>query len=177
MDQGTKQEFKFGQWTLRVGPEGYEIVNLGPKGERRYYRVEPGKYGQPLMDQEPDLALPVPSGLNYRRMSVGNREPQAMTSDDKIVGVVCQNGPRFSLTNAKDKGVDIRMNPDGSIQVGDKTWWPVILLCPDGQRFTPHRWVAHLISFQPKIVYVGEMADLLEEWLFLVQGFNHVAIR
>lgn len=157
-------QFQFGQWTLRfMADGGYEFVNLDLDGKSRYYRVVPGRFNQPLIDQEPnELALPVPRTLKYQRFDKGKvTEP---TSDDKIIGIVCRNGPRFSMTNAKDKGVSIRVNPDDSIQVGNKAWWILLLLCPDAQRFTPNRWVAYLVPNMPKFVFVGEMADLLRDW-------------
>lgn len=161
------QKFKFGQWTLCVNPDrpdDYEMFNLGPNGERRYYRMIPGKYGEPLIDQEPDLAFPVPGGLGlaffHAKPKGSGLEQMVPTPEDKIIGVVCRNGPRFSLTNAKSKNVDIHVNPDGTIQVGDRAWWLCALFCPDAQRFTPNRWVGFLAAEKPAYIMVYELGEL-----------------
>jgi hypothetical protein len=143
------------QWIVDVsGTTGdYAIVNLGPNGERQYYMVSPGQYGQPVITAEPDLALDVPIGIEYV-----NAKGEAVMPGEKIAGIICQGGARYSLTNARNKGVKVKVNDDGSIQVGDEKWWIATLFSKDKQRII--NYDAYLVRQQPAQVKVLELGDL-----------------
>lgn len=146
-------EFKYGQWTLTADGEGYKFVNIGEDGGERFYRVEPGKYGQPLIIAEPTLAFDAPNGLNYV-----NHVDEATNPVEKIAGIICQNGPRFSLSNAQKQGIVVSVNADGSIQIGSETWWLATLFSKDKYRIVGYD--AYLVREKPERVRVIELGDL-----------------
>lgn len=143
------------QWTVDVNDTTgeYRICNLGLNGEKQFYEVVPGKYGEPIIVAEPDLAFDPPTNLLYV-----NAQRAETTPDQKIAGIICKDGPRFSLTNAKSKGVAIKVNEDGSIQVGEKKWWLVTLFLKDKNRFRGYD--AYCVREQPENVRVLELGDL-----------------
>lgn len=143
------------QWTVDIDEATgqYTIMNLGPNGERRYYMVSPGQYGEPVITPEPDLAFSVPVNLTYV-----NKKGEAVVPAEKISGIICQESHRFSLTNAKNKGIDVTVNDDGSIQVGDETWWLSTLFIKDKNRV--RNYDAYLVREKPPQVKVLELADL-----------------
>lgn len=144
---------RFRQWTLMVENDEYEIVNLDSNRKQQYYKVVSGEYGQPIIVAEPDLAFAVPTELRYVNKYGGTVAPT-----EKIAGIICKDGPRFSLTNAKNKGVVIKANDDGSIQVGDEVWWISTLFSKDKNRIVGYD--AFLIRERPNVVMVRELGDL-----------------
>ena len=144
------------QWTVDVNDTTgeYRICNLGPNGEKQYYEVVAGKYGEPIIVAEPDLAFYTPTNLLYvKAKGEGMSAP-----DQKIAGIICQDGPRFSLTNAKSKGVVIKTNDDGSVQVGEEKWWLTTLFLKDKNRFRGYD--AYCVRQQPENVRVLELGDI-----------------
>lgn len=149
------QRFKFGQWVLEVEDTGYELYNPGPNGEKRFFRVVPGQYGAPVIEPEPDLAFAVPTDLRYKN---GKGEAVLPPTDQKIAGIICQDGPRCSLTHAKSQGVEIKVNDDGSIQVGEEKWWITTLFQKDKNRF--RNLDAYCVKVKPQMVRLLELGDL-----------------
>lgn len=147
--------FRFRQWMLEVneGTASYNIYNHGSNGERQFYEVVPGKYGEPIIVAEPEYAFDVSVNLCYV-----NAKGDAVVPDQQIAGIICQDGPRFSLTNAKNKGVVIRANEDGSIQVGEEKWWLATLFLKDKNRFRGYD--AYCVRQQPEKVRILELGDL-----------------
>lgn len=143
------------QWTIKIDETTgeYKIVNLGPNGERQYYMVSSGKYGEPIITPEPDLAFPVPANL-----VCVNAEGEAVVPTEKISGIICQNSHRFSLTNAKNKGIEIRVNDNGSLQISDDTWWIATLFSKDKSRV--RNYDAYLVRQKPALIKVLELGDL-----------------
>lgn len=143
------------QWTVKVDDSGrqYAIVNLGPNGERQYYSVGPGKYGEPIITPEPDLAFAVPANLTYV-----NSKGEAFVPTEKISGVICKDSHRLSLTNAKNKGIVVKVNDDGSFQIGDETWHLTTLFSKDKNRI--RNYDAYLVREKPEQVKVLELGDL-----------------
>lgn len=152
---GTMQHFEFGQWRLTVDPEAgdYKIVLIGADGTEHYYRVEPGKYQNPIIRVEPSRAFSCPTNLTYVDAKGNPAQPS-----DPIGGIVCQNGPRFSLTNAAKQGVTIKVNSNGSIQIDDEVWWLRTLFLKDKQRFIGSD--AYLVRERPDKVRILELGDL-----------------
>lgn len=150
---------KFGQWTIEGDDDpnskdfGYGIFNRGPNGKRRFYKVVPGKYGQPIIVAEPDLAFKVPKNLVYV-----NTDGEIIRPEEKIAGIICQNGPRLSLSNAKKQDIVIKVNDDSSIQVGEKKWWLSTLFQKDKNRF--RNYDAYCVKEKPKFVKLFELGDL-----------------
>jgi hypothetical protein len=145
------------QWLLNAGEESYTISNLGPNSERRYYQVVMGKYGEPCFVAEPDLAFPCSEVLIYV-----NAKDETSVPDEKIAGIVCSDGQRFSLTNAKNKGILIVAQDDGSIKINDQTWWVKTLFRKDKNRII--NYDAYLSKTKPEKVRIIEMADLADSF-------------
>lgn len=89
-----------GQWELYADGEGYRITNPDEDGIRRFYEVESGPYGNPVIIAEPDLAFPAPSTVDYV-----DSEGSEATPEENIAGIICKvKGAvvhRFSLSNPK----------------------------------------------------------------------------
>lgn len=156
------KSFRHKQWTIDVDPsdESYEIYNRGSNGEKQFYKIVPGKYGEPLIVAEPDLAFDPPARLAYV-----DKTGLPVTPDQKIAGLICEDGRRFSLTHAKLKGIAIKVSDDDrSIQVGEEKWWLVTLLLKDKNRV--RNYDAYCIPFsesemhEPLAVRVLELGDL-----------------
>lgn len=143
------------QWTVEIDETTgeYKIVNLGPDGERQYYMVSPGKYGEPIITPEPDLAFALPANLTYV-----NAKGEAVVPAEKISGIICKDSHRFSLTNAKSKGIEVKANDDGSIQIGTETWHVATLFSKDKNRV--RNYDAYLVREKPVQVKVLELGDL-----------------
>jgi len=150
---------KHGQWMVEMkegNGGGYNIYKLDPNGEngeKQFYEVVPGKYGEPIIVAEPTLAFDPPANPLYVNAKWGEAKP-----DQKIAGIICQDGPRFSLTNAKSKGVAVKVNEDGSIQVGEGKWWLVTLFLKDKNRFRGYD--AYCVREQPGNVRILELGDI-----------------
>ncbi|HRY36362.1 MAG TPA: hypothetical protein P5230_00565 [Candidatus Magasanikbacteria bacterium] len=141
------------QWGLDAGEGKYSITNLSPDGKRQFYEVIMGQYGQPLIVAEPDRAFPCPTNLAYV-----NAKGETAVPDEKIAGIICSDGKRFSLTNAEKKGIKIEVNADGSIQIDNEVWWIVTLFQKDRNRII--NYDAYLSPVQPEKVKILELADL-----------------
>jgi hypothetical protein len=123
--------FKFKQWTMVVdkADEKYNICNVGSDGKKQFYEIIVGEYGQPIIVAEPGYAFDAPANLRYV-----DAKGKMVRPAQQIAGIICKDGPRFSLTNAKKQGVEIKTNDDGSIQVGNQAWWIKTLLVKDKNR-------------------------------------------
>lgn len=157
--------YKFGQWIIKGDDDpnsehfGYSISNRGPDGKRRFYEVVPGKYGQPIIVAEPDLAFEVPENLVY----VNATDGKSIKPEEKIAGIICQNGPRLSLSNAKRQGIVVKTNDDGSVQVGEEKWWLFVLLQKDKNRI--RNYDAFCVKEKPMFVIVAELGDMFSVML------------
>lgn len=147
--------FRFKQWTLTANEadEKYNICNLGPNGEKQFYEIVNGKYGEPIIVAEPEYAFDPPASLMYLDAKFEPTKP-----DQKIAGIVCQFGPRLSLTNAKKQGVVIKANGDGSIQVGDEQWWVATLFLKDKNRI--RNYDAFCVRVKPNYIRILELGDI-----------------
>lgn len=142
------------QWVVKVDGAGdYSMFNPGPGGDRQFYMVIPGQYGQPIIIAEPDLAFSAPANLTYVNVKGECVEPA-----EKIAGIICQDGPRLSLTRAKNTGVLVKVNDDGSIQVGDEVWWIATLFSKDKNRIIGYD--AFLVRKKPSQVKMRELGDI-----------------
>lgn len=149
-------QFKYGQWALEAAnemKETYTIVNPGSDGERRFYMVTAGKFGQPIIVAEPDLSFAAPTCFKYV-----NAKGEATQPTEKIAGIICRDGIRTSLSGAKMKGVAISINADGSVQVGEEVWHLATLFQKDKNRII--NYDAYLVREPRKVVRILELGDL-----------------
>jgi hypothetical protein len=133
-----KLEFGCGQWEALTQRDddnqvvAYCIVNRSPTGQRQFYDVIAGKFGEPLMRKEPDQALPVPSGLQYVR------DGAHVVPDQRIAGCVVKDGSkvieRFSITNAIKKGRSVTLSDMGELTVDGNRYFLTALFSADRNR-------------------------------------------
>ncbi|MGL5830986.1 MAG: hypothetical protein ACRCZE_02435 [Candidatus Altimarinota bacterium] len=161
MDNGFKKVFVCGQWAFCVKlPEGkvldmngepvtieaYEMVNLGKPSEagqelpRRFYQMQSGQYGEPLMRPEPTYGLDLPNNLVFRRKKKGLDwdNGEVFYPLEKLTGVLCNEVEpplRASLTRLVDEKKPYGFNPDGSFQVDGKIMHLRTIFNKDKKRF------------------------------------------
>lgn len=167
--------FKTKQWTVVKEPAAstddtnaneaetevasYAIVNLSEDGRRRFYQVVSGQFGEPIMHPEPDRALALPSDVAYVHASSG----EALTPKGKISGILLKNAAgeivgRYSLTNAAEQGIGIKLYDDGSLTVDGEKYYLRSLLTKDKNRILNFDG---FFSEEPQAqVKVWELADL-----------------
>ncbi|MDO8509681.1 MAG: hypothetical protein Q7S24_00900 [bacterium] len=146
---------KCGQWTIEIDEDTgeYKIMNLGQSGERQFYMVTPGGYGEPIITPEPDLAFTPPYMFNYVDVNGVHVSPM-----EKISGIICKDSHRLSLTNAKRQGINITVNSDGSLNIAGVKWWIATLFQKDKNRIK--NYDAYCIRQYPTSVRVLELGDL-----------------
>lgn len=144
---------KYKQWDLLTDEEKYNLCNLGPDGKKQFYEVVMGQYGQPLIVAEPDRAFPCPANLQYI-----NAKGETAVPAEKIAGIICSDGKRFSLTNAANKGIKIEVQEDDSIKIDNEVWWIATLFQKDKNRIV--NYDAYLVPAKPEKVKILELADL-----------------
>lgn len=148
------------QWTVDVdeGTGKYNIYNPGDNNEKRFYEIVAGKYGQPIIVAEPELAFDPPANLLYVNVNGENMKP-----DQKIAGIVCKNGPRLSLSNAKINGVEISVTGDNSsLWVDGQKYYIKTLFVKDKNRVIGYDAFCVSADEQayPTLVRVLELGDL-----------------
>ena len=88
------------QWNLTSDEKGYHIANPDKEGKKRFYDLNSGPYGNPVITAEPDLAFPAPATVNYINSKGVEAKPE-----EKIAGIICKRAGevihRFSLSNPK----------------------------------------------------------------------------
>lgn len=152
--------FTLGQWSIRAEDGvGYEIVNLDPQsGAERFYKVVPGKYGEPLLVPEPVLAFDPPQGVSYV-----DGKGAAAQADMKISGVICRNADgeiskRFSLSRAEKDGISYQPTADG-IVVDGEVFYLKVLFIKDKNRVK--NYDAFYSTEKPANVQILELEDVL----------------
>lgn len=150
----SQSEYTYKQWTLSVGAEAYSIENRDPSGgPRRFYMIKMGAFGQPVIVAEPDRAFEAPTNLVYVSAT-----GEATAPSERIAGVICKEGPRLSLSNAAKQGIDVHLNEDGSVTVGNDVWWIATLFQKDKNRIIGYD--AYLRRDRPETVRIIELGDL-----------------
>ncbi len=150
--------FRFMQWMVEVneGTGAYNIYNYGSNGERQSHEVVPGKQGEPIIVAEPDLAFDPPVNLRYV-----NARGEEVRPNQKIASIICKDGPRLSLTDAKLKGIKIKVNDDGSVQVGEDKWWISTLFLKDKNLFRNYDAVCYREPMGDiDILDIGDIVDM-----------------
>lgn len=151
-EAGFKVEFVYGQWTYSINQEGIFGVNTAEDGTRLFYSLKLGKYGHPVLMQEPDLSIPVPATV----VAVNSKgEPASVEGGMRIVGLIVYDDDgsvlaRCSLSGWYNKdikhGQAFQVNDDGSMtfsKTGDpaldgKTFQLAGLCAPDKNRMEGH---------------------------------------
>jgi hypothetical protein len=150
----------FLQWVIEFFENSYRIYNPDPEsGVKKFYEVKMGKYGEPIIVTEPALAFSCPSILEYV-----NAEGVSVIPEEKISGIICSDGKRFSLTNAEVKGIKIEPQNDGSILIAGEIWWINVLFSKDRNRIV--NYDAFLIQEKPAKVKILELMDLMDFFKF-----------
>ncbi len=151
-----------GQWTVVTKEgndgkgQGVHIYNLGPAGKRLFeVAMLKNHYGdvQPFIVADPDLAFDAPDNLLYF-----DAKGDVVKPDQPISGIICQDGPRGSLTSLNERGKPVTCNADGSIQVGEEKWWIASLFSKDKNRIVGYD--AFCVRKQPQKVTIRELGDL-----------------
>ena len=149
-----------GQWQIQVGDAGaYRLVNPAADGTLQYYQAKSGKYGEPILEAEPDLAVAAPSQCRYIK-----RSGEETTPTEKIAGLICkdENGVvvlRLSLTNAKNKSISWSLADDGTLEVDGKTFYLHALVQKDKNRVK--NYDAFFSAEPDHTVEVLELEDLV----------------
>lgn len=117
------QQFQIGQW-LYVLDEVAQMArasNIGDDGSERFYRMESGKYGEPLFFDEPSKRIRI--GLDARFFHFDGKP---FTEEAYLTGMIC---------GGKAAGVNHRgslSNPANDWEISDDT---TIVRAPDGTRW------------------------------------------
>ena len=145
------------QWTYpdAKNPGDAIAFNKNENDEKVFYEVEVGKYGQPIIVQEPDLAFELPENTGDGKQ--------------KIAGIVTDDGQRFSLSNAKAKGISLQWYKDEMVlEINRKAYYLHFIYEPDKNR------IMNYVGFFSKNrkdkedeVKVYEMADVLENFFMI----------
>ncbi|NCN45271.1 MAG: hypothetical protein COU63_04800 [Candidatus Pacebacteria bacterium CG10_big_fil_rev_8_21_14_0_10_36_11] len=166
-EPGPEFEIKINQWTVRVWKDRYEIVNLDEDGETRsFYLLKSGKYGQPLIEAEPDRAFEAPKEVIY----VNAKGEKVDPPKEKISGIICQEedgsvAHRFSLSNKKapkfkptEDGIEIEVAQGEGENTTIERWYLTVLFDKDGNRIQNHD--GYYGRVKPSVVKILELQDL-----------------
>lgn len=147
---------KFDQWTLRADDESYSAFNLGADGKKRFYEMQMGPYGNPIIIAEPDLAFPAPTTVEYV-----DKHGLAADPVEKIAGVVCKRAGevihRFSLSNPNPKEVGFE-NEGAEVIIEGVRWYLRWLFSKDKKRII--NYDAFYAPEKPDSVQIIELEDL-----------------
>ena len=151
------EEYRFNnQWDVRLGAEDYSASNPDPEtGLRKFYDLKMGKYGNPQIEIEPDLAFSVPADLEYINAQGEQASPQ-----ERIGSIICQNedgtvAHHFSLSSPEAP----EFTPtDEGIKIEDREWYLSTLFSKD--KNTTFNYEAFYTPRKPEKVNVLRLADL-----------------
>lgn len=148
------------QWTTHLDVNGdgktlssYEIFQKDADGKKKFYEVTPGPYGNPIITAEPDRAFDAPKGVHYIDVKGQKTEP-----NQKIAGIICEDGPRFSLSSPN--APNFKLDDDGTLHVDDQKWHLVTLFLKDKNRII--NYDAYFSKEKPQAVCIRELGDLKE---------------
>jgi len=144
------------QWKLLADASAYNLSFENEEGTQLFYKVVPGKYGNPMIIAEPDLAFEVPNNVDYVDMN-GRKEVPL----EKIAGIVCRDNNRavhrFSLSNP-NKPETLVKDGGAVLEIEDQTWYLHTLYSKDKNRIV--NYDAYYSLYKPEVVQVTELADL-----------------
>ena len=145
-------------WVLETGEDGFQIVNRGEDGKRRFYRIIPGPYS-PIIEEEPENAVSL--GVNNYVNAKGEPTSPSM----KLKGIIVKESEgvggkvtyRGNMTNffGKDAGT-ISDNGD-EISVGG-----VIYLLYKLVAENKNRLIGYIGFYKPVDSHDGGPVQILE---------------
>lgn len=144
------------QWNLTADDQSYHIENPAEDGTRRFYEVNSGSYGNPVIIAEPDLAFPAPSTVDYVDSQGNEAQPE-----EKIAGIICKRAAevihRFSLSNPKKP--EFTPEQEGAeLVIDDVRWHLRALFRKDKNRIVNYdAWYG---EEKPDAVQLVELEDL-----------------
>ncbi len=144
------------QWKLEADDGGYHITNPGEDGQQKFYRVDSGVYGNPIITAEPDLAFDPPATAEY----VDDKGNSAET-EEKIAGIICKKDGevvhRFSLSSPHRPEFSLE-NGGAEILIDGTRWHLRALLRKDKNRII--NYDAFYGDKRPDAVKLVELEDL-----------------
>jgi len=149
--------FKIQEWLWQaiIGDNGAPEVRIynSQNFVKKFYEIIMGKYFQPVIVQEPDLAFELPKDIGDGKQ--------------KLAGIITDDGQRFSLTNYLQQNnlttdeLESQWNKDEmSLKIKDEIYYLQFLYEPDKNRIINY---VGLLSKNKRIgyVHVYEMELLL----------------
>lgn len=133
-----KMEYKNKQWTLSVDEANgeYSISNIDPDtGKKRFYEIVAGEYGQPIIIPEPELSWDIPLEMAENIVNLSGEKINSLELE-KISGIICFGGPRFSLSAAKAKNMKVEFigGRSGKILIDQVEWYVAYIFSKDKNR-------------------------------------------
>lgn len=150
---------QYGQWTLIANDDVYAIENRDADGTRKFFSVVPGKYGNPLVDQEPDRKIALPPTLRFIDGHGVLAQPKEGWG---VIGFVCHNDSRTLVHRSSLSNPQCPPHRwvDDVFEVEGVPWHPYVLFDKDKDRM-----VGGYVLFcrpQPaRVVKILELADLI----------------
>jgi len=97
------EKFQVRQWTINIEDDSWTAKNLDENGRERFFSIESGKYGEPLIKKEPELAQEVGKSIQLVSQKIGRTlseqilEPESPDVRPSIAGIylklpIYQNG-------------------------------------------------------------------------------------
>ena len=151
-----KVEADYGEWRIKADEENYSITNPGEDGKDRFYMVDKGPYGNPVITAEPDLAFKAPQGVDYVDAKGDKTEPV-----EKIAGIICKKlgevVHRFSLSSPN--APEYTLEEGGAELIIDGVRWHLrALFRKDKNRIINYdAWYG---TVKPDSVLIVELEDL-----------------
>jgi len=147
---------KYGQWVLKADEAGFTYSNPAEDGTKRFFEYVSGTDNKPFTIAEPDLALNVPSVVEYVD-SKGN----VVTPNERIAGIICKKDGqvvhRFSLSNP-NKPDFISENENSELVIDGVRWHLGALFMKDKNRII--NYDAFYGDKKPDQVKIVELQDL-----------------
>ncbi|MFZ5437673.1 MAG: hypothetical protein ACOZAK_01300 [Patescibacteria group bacterium] len=156
-EQAPEFEAQFNQWKLVIEADHYKLANPDETGDiDRFYAMENGKYGEPIITAEPTLAFALPEGVSFTDV----KGTQIAKPEMKIAGVICQNADgsvahRFSLSGKGERVIE--QTEDGLLINGER-WYLKTLFSKDKNRIK--NYDAYYVLEKPATVEVSELQDI-----------------
>mgnify|MGYP001570602522 CR=1 FL=1 len=150
---------KIKDWYYTFKGENFSFFNLGGDGKRRFSHVINGIYGEPWTIKDPDLAMTLPARPLWQYK---NEKGEMVQPDEKLASIICEDeAHRFSLSNAKRLGHNVRFMEDGSLMIDEETWWIHWVLRIDKNMVTNYVGYAYKDKPANRVIVIREIADLV----------------
>ena len=150
---------QYGQWEVVCTEDDYVISNADAHGVRKFFQIIKGPYGNPLMDQEPDLKLPIPDGLTFVDAS-GN--PAIPKPHWGISGFICRDrdGKLVHRSSLSNPACPLHRWVHRVFEVAGTIWYPKVLIDKDRDRMVGG-YVLYCTPEPEMNVRILELGDLV----------------